>query len=117
VLLALHQLGYEGLVTCDENMLWLPETVAVVEQTGLSVVVCAGAGHDPIMASGLLLAHLPHVAKRHRKGSPQIWTLKAVDRGPIPLAKHKESLARRSGVQVDDFRLSDAQLRTPVLPG
>lgn len=98
-------------------MLWLPETVAVVEQTGLSVVVCAGAGHDPIMASGLLLAHLPHVAKRHRKGSPQIWTFKAVDTGPIPLAKHKESLTRRSGVQVDEFRLSDAQLRTPVLPG
>lgn len=97
-------------------MLWLPETVAVIEQTGLSLVVCAGAGHDPIMASGLLLAHLPHVAKRHRRGRPQVWVFKAVDRGPIELSKHKKSLESRSGVRVDDFMLSEDTLQTSVLP-
>jgi hypothetical protein len=31
VILALSQLGFQGFVTCDDDMLWLPEVIAVIE--------------------------------------------------------------------------------------
>jgi hypothetical protein len=46
VVLALSQLGFDGFVTNDDDMLWLPEVVSVIEQTAMSVVVCEETGDD-----------------------------------------------------------------------
>lgn len=73
MVLALKQRDAEALVTCDDNMLLVPRVVAVIEQTRFTVASCRAAGHDPVLATGILLAHYrasrsATVATSHRCG-------------------------------------------------
>lgn len=115
VVLALWQSGLDGFVTNDDDMLWVPEVVAVIEQTAMSVIVCEKTGDDAVVASGLLLAHLPRVAKRFQRTKPQIWRLKATEQRPVDFGKHKSLVEGRSGRRLSDFQLSSEQLQTRLL--
>lgn len=116
VILGLKQRGAEALITCDDNMLFAPRVVAVIEQTRFTVVSCRAAGHDPVLATGILLAHLPRVMKRHRPDVAQVWRLTAVEQRPISIKDQKAEVERRSGVRVDNYKLSGQVLQEPLLP-
>ncbi|HEY2736612.1 MAG TPA: hypothetical protein VGI70_21580, partial [Polyangiales bacterium] len=51
----------DGLITNDDAMLSLAKEMTVLSQTGLSLVVAKGQGHNPIRAVGVLLCHLAHI--------------------------------------------------------
>jgi hypothetical protein len=97
VLLALHHhgRGWDGLITTDANMLALPRELAVLMQTKLTLVVSKESGHDPIKATGLLLAYLPGICQQTQPGKPQVWTLRAVQRAADEPWEKMEQLARR----------------------
>jgi hypothetical protein len=114
VILGLHQLRIEGLVTNDANMLFLPEVLSIIDQTGFTVVACESSGHDALVATGLLLTHLSRVARRHRPKTPQVWLLRAPDRGPERFEALRASAEARTGLKVADFRLTRRQLQEPV---
>jgi hypothetical protein len=116
VILGLRQRGAEALLTCDDNMLSVAQVVAVIEQMNFSVVSCRAVGHDPVAASGLLLAHLPNIAKRHVAYRPQVWRLRTAEQRPVPIANLKQAILDRSGVEVDDYRLSASALQVPLMP-
>jgi hypothetical protein len=116
LILALHQRGLPGLVTCDEEMLELPEVLAVVKQVAFHLVVCTRTGHDAIAATGLLLYHLPHVAKRYQARRPQIWRLTARESIPEKRSRVEDSLYRRKGLRVSDHLLAEEELGNPVIP-
>jgi hypothetical protein len=99
VLLALHhhERPWDGLITTDANMLALPRELAVLMQTRLTLVVAKEAGHDPIKATGLLLAYLPGICERTDPGKPQLWTLRAVGRNADNPWEKFEAVARRRG--------------------
>lgn len=115
LILALHQLGVEGLVTNDDSMLALPEVIAIIGQTGFSVVTCMRAGHDPLVATGLLLVHLGAVAKRHRRGTPQVWRLASAEKRPEDFEALTERVEDRTGRRIGDYDFSEAELSEPVL--
>lgn len=115
VIQGLWQLGFQGLVTRDDSMLWLPEVVSMIRQTRSSVVACKDSGHDALKASGLLLTQLQSVAKRHDPSKPQIWTLNVVERGLLRFAEHEAKVEARSGSKIGSLRLSQSELRRPVL--
>jgi hypothetical protein len=115
VVLALSQAGYDGFVTCDDDMLWLPEVIAVIEQTAMSVVVCESVGDDPVAASGLLLVHLPPVAKRFVPQKPQIWRLRATEQKQMKFSVHKATVEGRTGQRIADYHLTKAELQRPVI--
>jgi hypothetical protein len=48
----------------------------------LTLVVVVAAGHDPIKATGLLLAHLSAVCEKTRPDRPQVWTLATTKKAP-----------------------------------
>jgi hypothetical protein len=79
VLLALHKHAsqWDGLITTDSAMLLLPKEMAVLCQTKLTLVVAKGAGHDPVKATGLVLAHLPGICKKTDPNVAQLWVLQA----------------------------------------
>lgn len=60
------------MITCDDNMVFRPEVLEAIEESGFSVVTCRRVGDDPVRASGLLLVHLPDIAKRYREDRPEI---------------------------------------------
>jgi len=76
ILADLYRRGLDGFVTSDSSMLQLPKELAVLVQTGLTLVVTEGVGHDSIEATGLLLLHLRHIAHQTRKGTAQLWRLR-----------------------------------------
>jgi hypothetical protein len=82
VLLAIHHHPerFDGLITTDDSMLNQPRELATVRQTNLTLVITHAAGHDPIKATGLLLAHLDYVCAQTRSDEAQIWDLVARNR-------------------------------------
>ncbi|MGE3138156.1 MAG: hypothetical protein AB7I08_08535 [Thermoleophilia bacterium] len=116
ILLALHHHAdpWDGLITTDSGMLNLPREMAVLEQTKLTLVVALAAGHDPLKATGLLLAYLPGICGRTSPEKAQLWTLNAA---PTPASKPWEKLQRiaehrnRDVVELyREERLSDEEL-------
>lgn len=64
LLIALHQLGWAGLVTNDYRMLRNPADLAALLRTRLSVFAIEGVGHDPIRATGAVLLDLSGAIRR-----------------------------------------------------
>ena len=65
----------DGLITLDVNMLNLPKEMVVLHQSRLSLVVFEGIDNDPTVATGLLMIHLPTIARQHNPAIPQLWRL------------------------------------------
>lgn len=99
VMLALHhhKRPWDGLITTDANMLALPRELAVLMQTKLTLVVAKESGHDPIKATGLLLAYLPGICQRTEPDKAQLWTLRAVQRSADDPWDNFERIARQRG--------------------
>lgn len=72
---ALWLRDFHVFVTCDHHMLDQPRVLAVVLQTKMTVIAAMGQGDDRVAASGLVLAHLPHIARQFRKDVAQVWRL------------------------------------------
>ena len=70
LIIALHQGGWNGLITNNYKMLDVPAEVAAIVKTKLTVVAVEGLGHDPLRAVGALLLELPGIANRIRPNRP-----------------------------------------------
>ncbi len=57
--IALHQLGWDGLVTNNYKMLDVPTEIAAIVKTKAIVIAVDGLGHDPLRAVGALLLRAP----------------------------------------------------------
>jgi hypothetical protein len=123
VLLALyhHARPWDGLVTTDASMLNQARELSVVRQTNLTLVVAHDAGHDPIKATGLLLAHLDCVAAHSIATEAQIWRLTANNRPAHDPWELLERAAHHQHRSADDLwregRLANAELRQDPLAG
>jgi hypothetical protein len=110
------QRGFAGVVTCNYKMLGIPETVAVIMQTRLTVVACHAKTNKVRAATGLLLINLDNIARNLRPGTPQMWELTQ------PLTTEKNIRLQVARVErnwkcnLKDYYLSDAALKTPVIP-
>ena len=71
---------YAGLVTTDNSMLLQERELSVLLQAKLTLVVADAAGDDPLKATGLLLAHLPWIAKQKHRHRAQVWVLRTTSR-------------------------------------
>ncbi len=98
--LAAHERGWDGLITNDEAMLSLPKEMTVLDQTGLTLVVAKGEGHNPVRAVGTLLCHLSHVCHQTTPGTAQIWRLSVAQRKPESAYEYLERIAARSKTTV-----------------
>lgn len=80
--LHVHKRPWDGLITTDHDMLSLPKELAVLCQSRLSLVIAVAAGHDPIKATGLVLAHISGICSQTRPKIPQIWRLRTTAKPP-----------------------------------
>ncbi len=113
VLLALHHhhRPWDGLVTTDSGMVRTPESLAVLLQTKLTLVVAMEAGHDMLKATGLLFAYLPGILGRTDPGVPQLWKLQAANRRHVEPWEELRRVAEHGNQEVENLwteaRLSD----------
>jgi hypothetical protein len=81
------------------------EALSLLCQTKLTLIVALGAGHDPILATGLLFAHLPGICKRTNPDVAQLWQLRAAQRAHTdPWEKLKVLAERRGGEATQIYR-------------
>jgi hypothetical protein len=85
-------------------------------QTRFHLIVCTRVGHDAVLATGLLLYNLPHIAKRYRPEKLQVWKLRSAESKPERWGHLVESLHARKGYRVDEYLLPEEELLRPVLP-
>ena len=121
VLLALHAADeqWDGLITTDANMFSLPRELAVLCQTKLTLVVAEAVGHDPIKATGLVLAHVSRICEQTNPDRAQVWRLRTSTKPADDPWEFVRRVAERRGATANDLyaseRVSDAQLkRTPL---
>jgi hypothetical protein len=119
LVLALHQLGYRGLVTNNYRMLQNPIELAAIIKTRLTVFAIQGLGDDPIRATGALLLDLPSAVKAIESGRPGVFWLRPRSPKPQnPWGLLKDSARRRQEDVADLYRqvaVSDTELATPIL--
>jgi len=119
LVIALHQLGFPGLVTNNYKMLKNPRELAAIIATRLTVFAIEGVGDDPLRATGALLLDLPGALKRLDSRRPQVFWMRP--RNPQPADPHElfEQIAMHQHRQVDELRaevaVGRAELRKPVL--
>ncbi len=103
ILLALHHHArqWDGLITTDSGMVRTPESLAVLMQTKLTLVVAMEAGHDMLKATGLVFAYLPGILGRTDPNVPQLWKLQAANRRHAEPWDELRSVAEHGGRQVD----------------
>ena len=117
VLAALHadETAWDGLITTDAKMLSLPRELAVMSQTRLTLVVAEAVGHDPIKATGLVLAHLGRICEQTRPDEAQVWRLRTSTKPAEDPWDFFTKVAERRGSDPQELyaaeRLSKKQLR------
>lgn len=95
-----HERRWDGLITADHRMLALPKEMAVLEQTKLTLVVAQSLGHNPIKATGLVLAHIQHVCAKTRSSEAQVWLLSTREKDPAAPITYLERIAQRTKTDV-----------------
>lgn len=118
LMLELHrdkgQQHWDGLISNDDKMLYLPKEMSVLSQTALSLIIVKGQGHDPVRATGILLSHLDHICHQVSDRDAQVWVL-AVKQKPVESpTEYLERIAAKTGGSVKSIfaqhKLSSAQL-------
>ncbi len=64
LVIALHQLGFPGMVTNNYRMLKNPRELAAIIETRLTIFAIEGVGGDPLRATGAVLLDLPGALKK-----------------------------------------------------
>ena len=119
LLIALYQLGFEGLVTLNYKMLRNPAELAAVLKTNLTVFAIEGLGSDPIRATGSLLLNLQPAVKAVRSGKTGVFWLRP--RAPQPQAPWKLFQQAAKNCKVDptklytDLKVSESEFETTIL--
>ncbi|MBA3408345.1 MAG: hypothetical protein H0U06_09875 [Solirubrobacterales bacterium] len=110
---------WDGLITTDSKMLSLPRELAVLSQTKLTLVVAEAVGHDPIKATGLVLAHVGRICEQTRPDTAQIWRLRTSTKPADDPWDYLVKVAERRGSSAQNLyaseRLSKKQLRRSPL--
>ena len=90
-------------------MVRTPESLAVLMQTKLTLVVAMEAGHDMLKATGLLFAYLPSILGRTAPAIAQVWKLQAANRAHIDPWEELRSVAEHQDLDVQAL-WNDARL-------
>ena len=119
LVIALHQLGFRGLVTNNYKMLKNPKELAAIIRTRVTVFAIEGVGDDPIRATGALLLDLPGALKRFDSRRSQVFWMRPRNPAPVDpmelLARAAEHQHRTPSELLAEVEVSDAELRQRAL--
>jgi hypothetical protein len=101
--LHVDQRAWDGLITNDDKMLALAKEMTVLSQTGLTLIVVKGQGHNPIRSTGLLLCHLEHVCHQMTPGAAKVWVLNVQQKKPETAADRLNMIAEKQTTTVAEL--------------
>lgn len=90
-------------------------SLSVLMQTKLTLVIAHGHGHNPIRATGLVLAHIEHICHQTKRDVAQVWDLKLTQKSCMrPWDALKKIAARKKvdpSVLYNASKMPDLQSR------
>ncbi|HET8631329.1 MAG TPA: hypothetical protein VFL91_28240 [Thermomicrobiales bacterium] len=92
----------DGFITNDADILNLPREMVQLSRTQLTLVVTDGLGHDPLGATGLLMLHLPQIAKQNHQ-PPRIYRLRRPQLHLTRVRPLIDALATRERIPASDL--------------
>jgi hypothetical protein len=110
------QTGCDGIVTCNHYMLDVPETLAIIRQTKMTVVACHGKTNKTQFATGVLLINLENIARSFTKDQPQVWELREAMRSPLRFEQHVQRVERNCKCDITQYERTEEELRRPFFP-
>jgi hypothetical protein len=120
LIIGLHQLGWDGLITNNYKMLEVPTEIAAIVTTKMIIIAIEGLGHDPLRAVGALLLELPGLPDRLKPGTSNVFRLAYRRRPPEDAWTYLHRAADRVGLRADQLwrrvRVSGDELGNAVLP-
>lgn len=119
LIIALHQLGWHGLITNNYKMLYEPHEVAAIVATRSTVIAVEGLGHDPLRAAGAVLLELPGLEQRLVASRSNVFLLRYQQRSPEDGWEFVAKAAGRRGEKPNavwhQHRPTERELIEPVL--
>lgn len=117
LVIALRQIGYDGLVTNNYKMLEVPHEIAAIVATKSVVIATVKMGHDPIRAAGALLLELPGLPDRLLPNVANVFWLSYERRKPGPAWDFLIKTANKLGIPPSDLwdEHKPSDLVTPIL--
>lgn len=119
MIIALHQLGWVGLVTNNYKILTVPTELAAILKTKIGFFCIEGTGDDPVRAAGALLLDLPGVLKDFRPAVGAIYHLRPrrprAAKGWDLLEKAAEHRDRTAADLYEEVKVTDEELASVVL--
>lgn len=117
--IALHQLGWNELITNNYRMLAVPTEVAAIVKTNAVMIAIEGLGHDPLRAVGALLLELPGLVDRIRPRKSNVFRLAYRRRAAEDAWEYFKQTAIRHGEDPGSLwrrvGVTDEELATPIL--
>jgi hypothetical protein len=101
VALRRHPSPWDGLITNDAAMLAQAKEMAILQQTGLTLVIARGEGSNPIRAAGVLLCHLNHICHHTKRDVAQIWNLRVSQKDAEEPTGYLSKIAERQRITVE----------------
>jgi len=119
LIIAISQMGFDGLITTNHHMLDAPTEVAAMVATKSTMIIMKSMGHDMLRASGALFLELPGIEHRIRPKSSNVFVLSYERRKPHDAWRNIQMLAQRQGVGADalwdEVKPTEDELTDPVL--
>jgi hypothetical protein len=119
LLIALRQLGWDGLITNNYKMLYEPHEIATIVAAKSVIVAVEGLGHDPLRAAGALLLELPGIENRILRDKSSVFLLRYERRLARDGWEFVAAAARRGDEEPNllwgRHRPTRGELDTPVL--
>jgi hypothetical protein len=119
LIIALHQLGFDGLVTNNWRMLNIDSEIAAIVATNAVIVAMRKMGDDAIRPAGALLLELAGLPGRVEEGRSNVFDLHYPHRpskhGWTYLADAAVRSKRKPNELWKQHKPSESELNTPVL--
>ncbi len=93
----------DGFITNDASLLSLHREMVMLSQTKLTLVVTKDCAGDPLGATGLLMSHLPQIAKQNHP-TPRIYVLPRPKLGLTKVKNHLDELALAAGIPTKQLK-------------
>ncbi|MDR1188263.1 MAG: hypothetical protein LBK95_12550 [Bifidobacteriaceae bacterium] len=99
LILSLHSIGFDALVSQDARILQTPEHLAALLATKIGFVCVRNAANSSIKATGALLLELSRLPRVFQERGRRVLDLHFESRRPRDAWHYMEKIAKRSGTE------------------
>lgn len=105
-----HRRLFDGFITNDRRILSSPREMIAHERTELALIATDGVGHDPLIATGLVMVHLSAISlERSKHGGAMTYLLRPSGKRSLTPGRRLNEIAEHGNRSSREIRASEEQ--------